>query len=228
MQLWKMIAEVGTPAVLIDCDLRNSEIRRKYGVRILRNEKLVGVPHYLAGQAEIEDVIYKTNVPNGYMIPVTSAIANPTILLESPHFAKMLEYCAEHFAYVLVDTPPLGSVADALNIARHCDGSVLVVHGGETPRKMVLNSVQQLKRTDTPLLGVVLNRATWIVSRTCITTDTTSPVITIKTMGTIAKPKSNGGFRHEKASSFCRCSRGSGRISDRARMGSCCKPLRRR
>ena len=117
------------------------------------------VPHYLAGQAAIEDVIYKTNIPNGYMIPVTSAIANPTILLESPNFTRMLEYCAERFTYVLVDTPPLGSVADALNIARHCDGSVLVVHGGETPRKVVLNSVQQLKRTDTPLLGVVLNRA---------------------------------------------------------------------
>ena len=77
MQLWKMIAEVGTPAILIDCDLRNSEMRRKYGVRILRNEKLLGVPHYLAGQAEIEDVIYKTNVPNGYMIPVTSARTPP-------------------------------------------------------------------------------------------------------------------------------------------------------
>ena len=159
LQLWKMIAEVGVPAVLIDCDLRNSEMRRKYEVRILRNEKLVGVPHYLAGQAAIEDVIYKTNIPNGYMIPVTSAIANPTILLESPNFTRMLEYCAERFTYVLVDTPPLGSVADALNIARHCDGSVLVVRSGDTPRKVVLNSVQQLKRTDTPLLGVVLNRA---------------------------------------------------------------------
>ena len=159
LQLWKMIAEVGTPAVLIDCDLRNSEMRRKYGIRSVRNEKLMGVPHYLAGQAEIDEVICKTNVPNGYMIPVTSAIANPTILLESPNFTRMLEYCAERFTYVLVDTPPLGSVADALNIARHCDGSVLVVRSGETPRKVVLNSVQQLKRTDTPLLGVVLNRA---------------------------------------------------------------------
>ena len=159
MQLWRMMAEVGSRVLLIDCDLRNSEMRRKYEVRILRNEKLVGVPHYLAGQAAIEDVIYKTNIPNGYMIPVTSAIANPTILLESPNFTRMLEYCAERFTYVLVDTPPLGSVADALNIARHCDGSVLVVRSGETPRKVVLNSVQQLKRTDTPLLGVVLNRA---------------------------------------------------------------------
>ena len=101
LQLWKMIAEVGTPAVLIDCDLRNSEMRRKYGIRSVRNEKLMGVPHYLAGQAEIDEVICKTNVPNGYMIPVTSAIANPTILLESPNFTRMLEYCAERFTYVL-------------------------------------------------------------------------------------------------------------------------------
>ena len=59
----------------------------------------------------------------------------------------------------MLNPPPWGWVADPPTISRHCDGSVLVVHGGETPRKVVLNSVQQLKRTDTPLLGVVLNRA---------------------------------------------------------------------
>ena len=103
--------------------------------------------------------MYKTNLPNGFMIPVTSAIANPTILLESPNFTKMLDYCSERFPYVLVDTPPLGSVADALNIARHCDGSVLVVRSGDTPRKVVENSVQLLRRAESPLLGIVLNRA---------------------------------------------------------------------
>ncbi|OUP27855.1 CpsD/CapB family tyrosine-protein kinase [Faecalibacterium sp. An192] len=159
MQLWKMMAEVGAPVLLIDCDFRKSEMRRKYSISSVNNEKLIGAAHYLAGQAEIEDVIYKTNISNGYMIPVTSAIANPTILLESPNFTKMLEYCEQRFAYVLVDTPPLGSVADALNITRHCDGSVLVIHSGSTPRKVVLDSVQMLKRAESPLLGVVLNRA---------------------------------------------------------------------
>lgn len=158
LQLWKMMAEVGAPVLLLDCDFRNSEMRRKYSISSTNNEKLIGAAHYLAGQAEIQDVIYKTNIPNGYMIPVTSAIANPTILLESPNFAKMLEYCEQHFAYILVDTPPLGSVADALNITRHCDGSILVVRSGSTSRKIVENSVQMLKRTETPLLGVVLNR----------------------------------------------------------------------
>lgn len=158
MQLWKMMAEVGAPTVLIDCDLRNSEMRRKYGVSNLGKEKLIGAPYYLAGQVDMQDVIYKTNVPNGYMIPVTSAIANPTILLESPRFAQMMDYCRKNFAYVLVDTPPLGSVADALNIAQYCDGSILVVRSGDTSRKIVDNSVQMLKRTESPLLGLVLNR----------------------------------------------------------------------
>lgn len=158
MQLWKMMAEVGTPTVLIDCDLRNSEMRRKYGIASAANEKMIGLPYYLAGQAELEDVIYKTNIPNGYMIPVTSAIANPTILLENQRFAEMLDYCRQSFGYVLIDTPPLGSVADALNIARYCDGSVLVVRSGDTSRKVVDNSVQMLKRVESPLLGIVLNR----------------------------------------------------------------------
>lgn len=157
VQLWKQIAEVGTPTLLIDCDLRNSELRSKYGIS--STEKLLGGAHYLAGRAELDDVLYQTNIPNAYILPVASSIANPTILLESERFSQMLETCKKMFGYILLDTPPLGSVADALNIATHCDGTVLVVRSGSTPRKMVDNSVQLLKRTETPLLGVVLNRA---------------------------------------------------------------------
>ena len=159
IQLWRQMALVGTPVLLIDCDFRNSEMRRKYGIRSASQEKLLSAAHYLAGKAEIQDVIYKTNIPNGYMIPVASTIANPTILLESPRFARMLEDCAGRFGCVLVDTPPLGSVADGLNIARYCDGSVLVVRCGSTPRRLVHNSVQLLGRTGKPLVGVALNRA---------------------------------------------------------------------
>lgn len=158
IQLWRQMAQVGNPVLLIDCDFRNSEMRRKYGIRSANQEKLMSAAHYLAGKADIQDVIYKTNIPNGYMIPVASTIANPTILLESPHFAQMVDYCSGQFPTVLIDTPPLCSVADGLNIARHCDGSVLVVRSGSTPRKLVEHSAQLLKRTETPLLGMVLNR----------------------------------------------------------------------
>lgn len=115
MQLWRMIAELGTPAVLIDCDFRKSEMRSKYGMST--SGQLIGGVHYLAGKAELDDVIYETNVPNGYIIPVAKTVTNPAILLESERFAQMIKHCRQRFGVVLIDTPPLGSVADALNIA---------------------------------------------------------------------------------------------------------------
>lgn len=157
MQLWKMTAELGIPTLLIDCDFRKSELRSKYGFSL--SGQATGGVHYLAGKAELDDVIYETNVPNGYIIPVAKTVSNPTILLENPRFDAMIEKCREKFSMIIVDTPPLGSVADALNVATHCDGTVLVVRSGQTPRKIVGDSVQLLRRTEVPLLGVVLNRA---------------------------------------------------------------------
>lgn len=157
MNLWKQMASLGSRCLFIDCDLRNSVLRDKWGFRT--EDEFVGIVHYLAGKAELNDVVYLTNVENGYIIPVSTDVADPTILLEGQRFDDMMKVCREEFDYIIVDTPPLGSVADALNIAGHCDGSLLVIRSGEVPRKMVENSVQLLRRTSIPLLGVVLNRA---------------------------------------------------------------------
>lgn len=156
MELWKMMADVGIPTLLIDCDLRNSEIKTKYG--LTATDKMTGLVHYLAGKAEMDDVIYKTNIVNGYIVPVGSSVVNPTMLLEGRRFSDIIKKVGEVFSFIIIDTPPLGSVADALNVAKHCDGSILVVRSGETPKKLIKNSVDLLGRTSTPLLGTVLNR----------------------------------------------------------------------
>ena len=157
VQLWKMLAEVGNRTLLIDCDLRNSEMRSRYGFRA--EDGITGIEHFLAGKEEISRAIYETDIENGYILPVGTNIANPTILLECKRFSDMIEITKQNFEYVLIDTPPLGSVADALTIAGYCDGSLLIVRSGETPRKLVENSVNLLQRTETPLLGMVLSRA---------------------------------------------------------------------
>ncbi len=157
VQLWRMLSEVGNKTLIIDCDLRNSELRNKYGLRA--EDGIVGIEHYLSGQIDISEAIYETDIENGYMMPVATNIANPTILLESAKFYDMIGLTKQHFDFVIVDTPPLGSVADALTVAGYCNGSLLVVQSGVTPRKLVENSVQLLERTDTPMLGIVLNRA---------------------------------------------------------------------
>lgn len=156
MNLWNQMARVGNRTLIIDCDLRNSEMRTRYGIG--GDDKFLGLVHYLAGQVELDDIIYQTDVSNGFIIPVATHIANPSLLLEGERFEKLMSYCRESFDYVLVDTPPLINVADSLNIATHCDGTVLVVRSGETSRRLVETSIQMLQKTSTPLLGTVLNR----------------------------------------------------------------------
>ncbi len=157
IQLWKMLAEVGVRTLIIDCDLRNSEMRSKLGISYA-DGSAIGCAHYLAGKATLDDVIYKTNIKNGYMIPAANTIINPIMLLENESFDRMLSKVSDVFDMVIIDTPPLASVADGLNIATKVDGTVLVVRSNETPRRLINNSVSLLKRTGTPLLGMVLNR----------------------------------------------------------------------
>lgn len=157
IQLWKMLAEVGVRTLIIDCDLRNSEMRSKLGISYT-DGSAIGCAHYLAGKATLDDVIYKTNIKNGYMIPAANTIINPIMLLENESFDRMLSKVSDVFDMVIIDTPPLASVADGLNIATKVDGTVLVVRSNETPRRLINNSVSLLKRTGTPLLGMVLNR----------------------------------------------------------------------
>ncbi len=156
MQLWRSLAGIDRHVLLIDADMRMSEMRNDYGFSMQTG--YAGIAHYLSGQAEVNDVVYATNVPNGYIVPVTNLIANPAPLLESERFQKLIEACRKTFDYVIIDTPPLGSVADALNISRYCDGGILVVRSDGVSRKLVQNSVASLKRAGSPLLGIVLNR----------------------------------------------------------------------
>ena len=156
IHLWKIMAEMGSRVLLIDCDLRRSELRTKYGISSA--EKITGIVHYLAGKVELQDAIYATNIPNGFFLPLAASAVNPGILLENARFSKMIETCASQFDYILIDTPPVESASDALRIAIHTDGIVLVIHSGCTSRKVVANAVDKLKRTKVPVLGVVLNR----------------------------------------------------------------------
>ena len=156
LNLWRLLASLGNRVLLIDCDLRGSVIRTKYEIK--SKEKLTGIAHYLSGQIELKEAIYKTNINNGYFMPVEATVANPAILLENQRFSTMIQQCSDLFDFILIDTPPLGSVADALRIAVHTDGTVLVIQGGKTSRKLVENTVYQLRRTGTKLLGIVLNR----------------------------------------------------------------------
>ena len=161
--LWRLLSASGKKVVLVDADIRKSVLRSRYQISYetpdQAHEKFVGLSHYLAGQVELDEVIYETNMSDAYLIPTTHTVMNPTILLQNSRFDEMLEALSQRFDYVLLDTPPLNNVSDGDLIAAQCDGGILVVRSGSTPRKIVANSIKQLDRAGCELMGVVLNRA---------------------------------------------------------------------
>lgn len=154
--LWKMLAEAGFPTVLVDVDLRKSVMMKRLQADY-KEEK--GLNHYLSGMAELNEVVYKTNIPNGYLVPCTQLLDNPSSLLEDVRFRELLDALAEKFRFVIVDTPPLGSVSDGTLIGSMCDGAILVVRAGETSKSMIRQSINEIEQSGCKLLGTVLNRA---------------------------------------------------------------------
>lgn len=155
VRLWKLLSEAGFPTVLVDVDLRKSELQKKYEVEGIEE----GLNHFLSGLAEYGDVVYETNIPNGHIVPVTTLLESPSALLEDPRLGELLDRLAEDYRYVIIDTPPLDNISDGALIASMSDGAVLVVRCGETSKALVRQSLQQLDRVGCPVLGTVLNRA---------------------------------------------------------------------
>jgi capsular exopolysaccharide synthesis family protein len=157
VQLWRMLAEAGFRSILVDTDLRKSVLKQRHNFSV--EGELQGLDYYLSGQSEYDDIIYETNVKNGDIIPCSNTLENPATLFEDPRFKELFGKLSEEYRYVIVDAPPLVNVSDGALIASMCDGAILVVNSGETPKALVRQSMNQLERSDCKLLGVVLNKA---------------------------------------------------------------------
>ena len=156
VHLWKMLAEAGFPSVLVDLDLRKSVLKDR--LEFKSDGEIQGLDYYLSGLSEYQNVVYETNISNGYIVPVSNLLENPSALLEDPRMEELLDRLAEDYRYVIIDSPPLDSVADGALIASFCDGAFFVVRSGMTSRRLVKQSIQQLERVGCRLLGTVLNR----------------------------------------------------------------------
>lgn len=158
MSLWKQMALAGEKTIFVDCDMRKSVLVDEYQIEREDGKDLWGLSHYLSDNKKLEDCILTTDLPDGDILPNANNIVNPSMLLESRRFSELLDILAERYRYVFMDVPPLGLVSDAERIGHFCDGAILTVRSGETPRSIIRNSISQLERAGCPILGIALNR----------------------------------------------------------------------
>lgn len=157
MNVMRMMAKLGKNVVLVDADLRRSMITSKFGFQFPDTKEKWGLAHYLAGKAEEGDVVYQTDIEGAYIVPVGRDVSNPLPLLNSFRFEQLLDHLAQQVDYVIVDAPPVGVVIDAAQIAKSCDGTLVVVSYNKVHRQELIDVKNQLEQTECPILGTVLN-----------------------------------------------------------------------
>lgn len=157
MNIMRTMAKFGKTVAMVDADLRRSMISSKYSIQFADREHRWGLAHLLAGMATMDDVIYSTDIDGAYMVPVGREVSNPLPLLNSPRFGELLDRLAQGVDYVFVDAPPVGTVIDGAEIAKSCDGTLLVVNYNAVRRQELIDVKEQLEQTECPILGTVLN-----------------------------------------------------------------------
>ena len=152
--LAQALREEGARVVLVDADLRKSVMFQHFFVE----GEGAGLSDYLSGQSSMKDVMHSTDMENFDIIMSGISPPNPTELLRTQEFTRMLGNLREMYDYILVDTPPIGLVIDAAVIAEACDGILWVVSSGQISRQMANVTMRQLEKSGCPVLGAVLNK----------------------------------------------------------------------
>ncbi len=153
LNLAATVALSGRRVTLVDADLRRSGLRRMLEVDDER-----GITDVLLGEAQLEDVLRTSESPRLSFITSGRQTPNPTELLESPRMRELIEELRRTADLVILDSPPLLSVADTMVLAGLCDAVLMVCVAGESQRYNVQLARQLLAHIGESIDGVVLNK----------------------------------------------------------------------
>ena len=136
--------------LLVDLDLRKSSIAGMLGI-----ESSPGLTEYLWGMVPKENIIRKSNIPGLFVIPGGRTMSSPADTLAGDRFRMFLKEMRTQFDLVVLDTPPILPVPDALTIAEQVDSFILLFRLNHTPYKLFHQAVEELG--ERKIMGVVLN-----------------------------------------------------------------------
>ena len=146
------LAQAGHRTVIIDADLRKPVQHKIFEV-----DGSTGICDVLARKAGLKDVLRRTAITRLFVLPCGTIPRNPSELIASKGFAKILESLAGTFDRIVIDSPPVMAVTDARIIAATADATVLVVRMNKSDRKLGALAVDALHSVGANLLGWVAN-----------------------------------------------------------------------
>jgi capsular exopolysaccharide synthesis family protein len=146
------MAKSGNRVLLLDADMRRPRVHSAFRVP---NGK--GLSSLILGEGRLEDTVKSSGVENLFLLTCGPIPPNPADLLHTHAFVALIKEMANKFDRVIIDSPPVGAVSDALVISTHVDGTVLVMKSGVTTKDMAKRTVRSLRDVNARIFGAVLN-----------------------------------------------------------------------
>lgn len=156
VNLGAVFAQAGERVVIVSCDLR----RPRLGM-IPRPGEPAELSAVLAGRRSLDSALAEVPGMEGlWTLGTWTVTPNPTELLSGQRMRSIFTQLAERFDLVLIDSPPVLPVADAMILTAYADAVLLIVGSGQTRRAEFARTAEKLAQANAPVVGVVLNKAT--------------------------------------------------------------------
>jgi capsular exopolysaccharide synthesis family protein len=145
-------SQLNQKVLVIEADLRRPRLHLIFKVR-----RIKGMSNYLAGQTPLIEAAQVTSIENIWVLPCGPLPPNPAELLNSQKMKDLIDEAKQIFDIILIDTPPLLAVIDPVIVASVADGVAIVVRSNKTARKPFARAVEELKKYNANIIGVIVN-----------------------------------------------------------------------
>ncbi|MEM1039549.1 MAG: polysaccharide biosynthesis tyrosine autokinase [Pseudomonadota bacterium] len=156
---WRLacdFAVIGRQVLVIDADMR-----RPNAHRLLKTHNRIGLSNLLSNvvsSGSVNDIFNETNVPNLTLISAGTIPPNPADLLLSNKMTALLQFCSKRYDLVIIDSPPVLGLSDAVILSRQADATLLVVASGQESKKAVKGGLERLKLSGGNIIGAVMTK----------------------------------------------------------------------
>jgi tyrosine-protein kinase Etk/Wzc len=152
VNLAHLLAAAEGRVLLVDGDLRRGTLHRQFGF-----EEAPGLADVLSGTAELEAAVRPSGTPGLDLLPAGRVTASSAELLAGDRLQRILSELGRRYGAVIVDTPPILSVADSALVGRHAGVNLLVLRAGEHSVREISWALRQLVQGGVTVTGAVLN-----------------------------------------------------------------------
>lgn len=145
-------SQAGKNVLLIDGDLRKPTVHYTF-----ETKNVFGLSNLITDQINLEQAVQNTKIENLFILTSGPIPPNPSELLSSQRFKELIDSLKEYFDLIIIDTPPVLAVTDAVILSTVVDGTIIVTNVETNNKHHLLKAKEVLVKSDANILGVVLN-----------------------------------------------------------------------